>query len=61
MPVVPMEMLQRALADRHGVAAFDVLDDLTIGAVPAAATEEDAPDVLQTSGQISDRSAVRVF
>jgi fructose-bisphosphate aldolase class II len=40
VPVVPVkEMLQRALADRYGVAAFDVLDDLTIEAVLAAPAE----------------------
>ena len=50
MPVVPMkEMLQRALADRYGVAAFNVLNDLTIEAVLTAATEENSPVILQTS------------
>jgi fructose-bisphosphate aldolase class II len=43
------EMLQRALADRYGVAAFNILNDLTIEAVLAAATEENAPVILQTS------------
>jgi fructose-bisphosphate aldolase class II len=62
VPVVPMvEMPQRALAHRHGVVGFDVLDDLSTEAVLAAATEEDAPVVLQTSVQTPDRSAVRVF
>jgi fructose-bisphosphate aldolase class II len=42
-------MLDRALADRYGVAAFNVLNDLTIEAVLAAATEENAPVILQTS------------
>ena len=50
MPVVPMkELLDRALADRYGVAAFNVLNDLTIEAVLAAAVEERAPVILQTS------------
>lgn len=50
MPVVPMkEMLDRALADRYGVGAFNILNDLTIEAVLAAATEENAPVILQTS------------
>ncbi len=50
MPVVPMkEMLDRALADRYGVGAFNILNDLTIEAVLAAAVEEDAPVILQTS------------
>ena len=43
------EMLDRALADRYGVAAFNILNDLTIEAVLAAATEENAPVILQTS------------
>ncbi len=50
MPVVPMkEMLDRALADRYGVGAFNILNDLTIEAVLAAAVEENAPVILQTS------------
>jgi fructose-bisphosphate aldolase class II len=43
------EMLDRALADRYGVAAFNILNDLTIEAVLAAAVEEQAPVILQTS------------
>ena len=50
MPVVPTkEILDRAFADRYGVAAFNILDDLTIDAVLAAAEEERAPVILQTS------------
>ena len=50
MPVVPLkEMLERALADRYGVAAINVLNDLTVEAVLAAAVEERAPVILQTS------------
>ncbi len=50
MPVVPLkDMLDRALADRYGVAAFNVLDDLTIQAVLLAAAEERSPVILQTS------------
>jgi fructose-bisphosphate aldolase, class II len=50
VPVVPMkEMLDRALADRYGVGAFNILNDLTIEAVLAAAVEERAPVILQTS------------
>ncbi len=50
MPVVPMkDMLDRALADRYGVAAFNVLDDLTVEAVLQAAVEERSPVILQTS------------
>jgi fructose-bisphosphate aldolase class II len=43
------EMLERALADRYGVAAINVLNDLTVEAVLAAAVEERAPVILQTS------------
>lgn len=50
MPVVPMkEMLDRALADRYGVAAFNIVNDLSIEAVLAAAVEENSPVILQTS------------
>jgi fructose-bisphosphate aldolase, class II len=50
VPVVPMkQVLDRALADRYGVAAFNILNDLTIEAVLAAAVEEQAPVILQTS------------
>jgi fructose-bisphosphate aldolase class II len=43
------DLLDRALADRYGVAAFNVVNDLTIEAVLAAAVEERAPVILQTS------------
>jgi fructose-bisphosphate aldolase, class II len=50
VPVVPLEeTLGRALADRYGVAAFNILNDLTIEAVLATAVEERAPVILQTS------------
>lgn len=50
MPVVPTkDILDRALADRYGVGAFNVIDDLSIEAVLAAAVEERAPVILQTS------------
>ena len=50
MPVVPMkEMLDRALADRYGVAAFNIINDLSVEAVLAAAVEENSPVILQTS------------
>ena len=50
MPVVAMkEILDRAFADRYGVAAFNVVDDLSIEAVLAAAVAERAPVILQTS------------
>jgi len=50
MPVVSMkETLDRALAGRYGVAAINIVNDLSIEAVLAAAGEERAPVILQTS------------
>jgi fructose-bisphosphate aldolase class II len=50
MPVVAMkETLDRALAGRYGVAAFNIINDLSIEAVLAAAAQERAPVILQTS------------
>ena len=50
MPVVPLrDVLAPAFAGRYGVAAFNILNDLTIEAVLAAAVEERAPIILQTS------------
>lgn len=50
MPVVPMkDMLDRALAERFGVPAINILNDLSIEAVLAAAVEENSPVILQTS------------
>ena len=50
MPVVSTkEIVDRAFAERYGVAAFNILDDLSIDAVLAAAEQENAPVILQTS------------
>ena len=50
MPVVPTrEILARAFAERYGVAAFNVINDLSMEAVLAAAEELKAPVILQTS------------
>jgi ketose-bisphosphate aldolase len=50
MPVVPMrEILDRAFAERYGVAAINVVDDLSLEAVLAAATDLQAPLIVQTS------------
>lgn len=50
MPVVSTkEILDRAFTERYGVAAFNILNDLTVEAVLAAATEENAPVIIQTS------------
>lgn len=50
MPVVSMkETLDRALAGGYGVAAINIVNDLSIEAVLAAAVAERAPVILQTS------------
>ena len=50
MPVVPTEeILDRAFAERYGVAAINIVNDLTLEAVLAAAAEERAPLIVQTS------------
>jgi ketose-bisphosphate aldolase len=50
VPVVSMkEILDRAFTERYGVAAFNILNDLTIEAILAAAAEEKAPVIIQTS------------
>ena len=50
MPVVPLkEIVDRAFADRYGVAAINVVNDLTMEAVLAAAVEQRAPVIIQTS------------
>ena len=50
MPVVPtQEIVQRAFDGRYGVAAINVVNDLTLEAVLAAAEELGAPLIVQTS------------
>ncbi|MGO9975457.1 MAG: class II fructose-bisphosphate aldolase [Solirubrobacteraceae bacterium] len=50
MAVVPTrEILGAAFADRYGVAAINVVDDLTLDAVLEAAAELEAPLIVQTS------------
>jgi fructose-bisphosphate aldolase class II len=50
VPIVPTrEILSRAFAERYGVAAINVINDLSIEAVLAAAEELKAPVILQTS------------
>ena len=50
MPVVSTkEILDRAFAERYGVAAINVINDLTMEAVLAAAEELRAPVIVQTS------------
>jgi fructose-bisphosphate aldolase class II len=50
MPVVPFkEIVDRAYKERYGVAAFNVVNDLTLEAVLAAAVDLRAPLIVQTS------------
>ena len=50
MPVVPLkDILDRAFAARYGVAAINIVNDLTMEAVLAAAVQERAPVIIQTS------------
>jgi fructose-bisphosphate aldolase class II len=50
MPIVPtQDILQRAFHDRYGVAAINIVNDLTLDAVLAAAEEARAPLIVQTS------------
>lgn len=50
MPMVTMkETLDRAFTERYGVPAINIVNDLTIEAVLAAAAEERSPVILQTS------------
>jgi ketose-bisphosphate aldolase len=50
VPVVPLkEVVDRAFAERYGVAAINVVNDLTLEAVLAAAVEQHSPVIVQTS------------
>ena len=50
MPVVPLkDIVDRGFAQRYGVAAINVVNDLTLEAVLAAAVAERAPVIIQTS------------
>ncbi len=50
MPIVPTkDILDRAFAERYGVAAINVVNDLSMEAVLAAAEELKAPVIIQTS------------
>ena len=50
MPVVPLkQVVDRAFRERYGVAAINVVNDLTLEAVLAAAVEQRSPVIVQTS------------
>ena len=62
MPVVSMrEILDRAFAERYGVAAINVVDDLSLEAVLAAATDLQAPLIVQTSLKTVKAIGVKPF
>ena len=62
MPVVSMqEILDPAFAERYGVAAINVVDDLTLEAVLAAATDLEAPLIVQTSLKTVKAIGARAF
>ncbi|HEY6801928.1 MAG TPA: class II fructose-bisphosphate aldolase [Agromyces sp.] len=50
MPVVPLkEIVDRAFAERYGVPAINIVNDLTLEAVLAGAVEARSPLIVQTS------------
>jgi len=58
VPVVSLKQtLDRALDQRYGVAAFNIINDLGIEAVLAPAEQERAPVILQTSVKLYGRTA----
>jgi len=62
VPVVPtQEILKRAFEGRYGVAAINVVNDLTMEAVLAAAEELRSPVILQTSVKHVEMTGVEVM
>jgi fructose-bisphosphate aldolase class II len=62
VPVVPtQEILRRAFDERYGVAAINVVNDLTMDAVLAAAEELRAPVIVQTSPKHVELTGVDVM
>lgn len=62
MPVVPTrEILQRAFHDRYAAAAINVVNDLTMEAVLAAAEELHAPVIVQTSVKHVEMTGIDVM
>jgi fructose-bisphosphate aldolase class II len=62
LPVVSLkEILDRAFAERYGVAAFNVVNDLTLEAVIAAAEELSSPLIVQTSVKTVKSIGARVL
>jgi fructose-bisphosphate aldolase class II len=62
VPIVPTrEILDRAFAERYGVAAINVVNDLSMQAVLDAAEELRAPVIVQTSPKHVTFTGVDVF
>jgi ketose-bisphosphate aldolase len=62
MPVVSLkEVLDPAFEERYGVAAFNVVDDVSLRAVIDAATELDSPLIVQTSVKTVKSIGARVL
>lgn len=62
MPIVPTrEILARAFAERYGVAAINIINDLTMDAVIAAAEELRAPILVQTSPKTVKQTGLDVL
>jgi fructose-bisphosphate aldolase class II len=62
MPIVrTQEIIERAFRERYGVAAINVVNDLTMDAVLSAAVELEAPLIVQTSVKHLELSGVGVM
>src|SRR5271157_4788871 len=62
MPVVPMqEILRHAFAKRYGVGAFNIVNDLTMDAVLAAAQETRSPVIVQVSVKTVKQMGARLI
>lgn len=62
MPVVPTGViLDKAFTERYGVAAFNVVNDLTLEAVLSAAEELRAPVIVQSSVKTVEQVGIDVF
>jgi len=62
VPVVPTGViLEKAFTRRYGVAAFNVVNDLTLEAVLSAAEELRAPVIVQSSVKTVEQVGIDVF
>src|ERR1035438_10613642 len=62
MPVIPMqEILRDAFQKRYGVGAFNIVNDLTMDAVLAAAEETRSPVIVQVSVKTVKQMGARLI